>query len=90
MSVSFFLAGNLSKDIEYSELSREIREKRNPETKELLLSVGNVGIHIFSVDFLERRGRLPKGLTYLDAEPMRRAEAVWQQEVDSGSAVGVP
>ncbi len=50
----FAMKGKHLSVIEYSELSREIREKRDPETKDLLLNVGNVGIHLFSVDFLER------------------------------------
>ncbi len=34
-----------------------------------------------SVQFLEKRGRVPAGLTYLDVAPMRSAEALWRREV---------
>jgi UDP-N-acetylglucosamine/UDP-N-acetylgalactosamine diphosphorylase len=40
--------------IEYSELTSAARRERDPLTQELVLNVGNVGIHLFSVDFLER------------------------------------
>lgn len=40
--------------IEYSELPASIRRARDPETGELLLNVGNMGVHLFSLDFIER------------------------------------
>ena len=40
--------------IEYSELPAAVRQKRDAETGDLTFGLGNMGTHLFSLDFIER------------------------------------
>jgi UDP-N-acetylglucosamine/UDP-N-acetylgalactosamine diphosphorylase len=43
--------------IEYSDLSDAMRKARDPATNELAFGMGNIAVHIFAREFLERAGR---------------------------------
>ncbi len=50
--------------VEYSEVSPELRAKKDPETGELLFAWGNTGTHIFSMSFISKWEREDKRLPY--------------------------
>ena len=40
--------------VEYSEISKEMAERRDPKTNELVFNASNLCIFLFTVDFLEK------------------------------------